>query len=105
MVGDDAFLLDELTAAAGVAAGSTKMLRGRPADVLLELAAQGEADLIVMGALSRGRLRDLILGSTAERILERAQADIMIVKPPGFQTRIGMIVNSALPMAPTYYPI
>jgi universal stress protein E len=97
--------LNELAAAAGLAAASARLLRGRPADVLLELAAKGAADLIVMGALSRGRLGDLVLGSTAEHIVDRVQADIMIVKPAAFETRIDTIIKNELPMTPIYYPL
>jgi nucleotide-binding universal stress UspA family protein len=34
-----------------------------------------------MGALARGRLKELVIGSTAERVLHRAHGDVLIVKP------------------------
>lgn len=96
--------LDEVAEAAGVDAGSARLIRGRPERVLPDLAAAG-ADLIVMGALSRGRLRDLVVGSTAEHILATIDADVMIVKPPGFETAVGTAAHDTLPAAPIYYPI
>jgi len=97
--------LDELAATAGLADGRAWLLRGRPADTLTELAEKGAADLIVMGALSRGRLRDLVIGSTAERVLAAAVGDIMIVKPRSFETRVKPGTRDALPAAPIYYPL
>ncbi len=97
--------LAELAADAGVDVRVMKLVRGRPAEALLDLAANGEADLIVMGALSRGRLRDLILGSTAERLLNQTHADILIVKPPGFETSVGDAVRDELLLSPVHYPL
>ena len=43
---------------------------------------RGEADLIVMGALARGRFAELILGNTAERVLHYGGGDVLVVTPP-----------------------
>jgi universal stress protein E len=37
-----------------------------------------------MGAISRSRLRELFIGSTAERILDRLHCDVLVVKPGDF---------------------
>jgi nucleotide-binding universal stress UspA family protein len=50
--------------------------------VLEGLVDRGAADLVIMGGLSRGRLKDFLIGSTAQRLLERSRADVLIVKPP-----------------------
>jgi len=97
--------LGELITGAGLDSSVTKLVRGRPAETLLALAAGGEADLIVMGALSRGRLRDLILGSTAERLLNQSHADILIVKPPGFETSVGDAMRDEIVLSPVQYPL
>ena len=54
--------------------------------------------------MSRGRLRDLILGSTAEHLLNQTHADILIVKPPGFETSVGDDVCDDLLLSPVHYP-
>jgi len=36
----------------------------------------------VLGAIARGRLREMLIGSTAERVLDRMHCDILVVKPP-----------------------
>jgi universal stress protein E len=54
---------------------------GAPHDVLKRLAERGEADVIIMGALARGRLKDWLIGSTAERVLHSGGVDVLAVKP------------------------
>ncbi len=74
--------LDRLAGEVGLDAGETRLVEGDPVGCLEHLVDEKEADLIVMGALSRGRLADLIIGSTAERLLRHANCDILLVKPP-----------------------
>jgi universal stress protein E len=37
-----------------------------------------------MGAISRSRLEELFVGSTAERVLDRLACDVLVVKPLDF---------------------
>jgi universal stress protein E len=39
------------------------------------------SDVIVMGALSRSRLADALIGNTAEKVLDYLESDVLIVKP------------------------
>lgn len=39
------------------------------------------SDLIVMGALSRSRLADALIGNTAEKVLDYLESDVLIIKP------------------------
>lgn len=74
--------LARLAKAAGPdAAADVRLIEGDPVDSLEQLAEEGEADLIVLGALARGKLASLIIGSTAERLLHRAVCDLLLVKP------------------------
>ena len=41
-----------------------------------------------MGAVSRSGLRNLIIGHTAQRLMDRLPSDILVVKPPGFRTHV-----------------
>jgi universal stress protein E len=54
---------------------------GSPHDVLTLMAGRGEVDVIVMGALARGALKQWIIGSSAERVLHAAAADVLAIKP------------------------
>lgn len=47
------------------------------------LAGELDTAVVVMGALSRSRLDHLLVGSTAERLLDRLEQDVLVIKPEG----------------------
>ncbi len=51
---------------------------------IVEYAGKVHADLIVLGTRGGTNLRDLLLGSTAEKVLEESKCSILAVKPEGF---------------------
>ena len=57
--------------------------QGVAVEVLCDVAVELPADVVVLGAIARGRIRDLIIGSTAERVLDRIVCDILVAKPAG----------------------
>jgi universal stress protein E len=73
--------LNTLASEAGLSPSATRLREGKPQAVLELMIANGEADLIVMGGLSRGRIADLLIGSTAEHMLQHGECDLLIVKP------------------------
>jgi nucleotide-binding universal stress UspA family protein len=56
--------------------------RGDPAEVVTELAAAREVDVIVMGTRGHSKLRQFLLGSTAERVVEHAPCPVLTVHAP-----------------------
>ena len=50
------------------------------ADEIVKAAAEGGFDMIVMGAKGRSALKDLLLGSVAQRVLSTAKIPVMLVK-------------------------
>lgn len=64
------------------------LVGGLPAKVICEIARRTNADIVVMGALSRSGLKGLFIGNTAERLLEEVPCDVLIVKPPQFKSRV-----------------
>jgi universal stress protein E len=64
------------------------MLPGRTNEVLQDLVAEKGIDLLVMGVVARNRLKRIFLGSTAERVLEHLNCDVLLVKSPGFETPV-----------------
>ena len=73
--------LEKLVADAGLPTSVARIAGGgAPHALLRQMAARGEADLIVMGALARGRLEEWFIGSTAERVLTGSAADVLTVK-------------------------
>jgi len=58
----------------------TAVLEGDPADIVVSLATEWGADLIVLGSDSRGRLAHFLLGSTADSVIRRAPCPVMTVR-------------------------
>lgn len=57
---------------------------------IVEYAANVSADLIALGTRGRSNLRDLLLGSTAEKVLAESNCSVLAVKPAGFRHSIAM---------------
>jgi universal stress protein E len=60
---------------------AARLVAGAPHSVLTDMQQRHEADLIVMGALARGRFSELVLGNTAERVLHYGSGDVLTVTP------------------------
>ncbi len=74
--------LQALCSAADLDPSTAKLVSGAPHSVLTDMQQRGEADLVVMGALARGRFVELVLGNTAERVLQHGTGDVLVVTPP-----------------------
>jgi universal stress protein E len=77
------------------ALGNVKIGRGRrhlasahPINAIPTLARKIRSDIVVMGAISRTGLKRLLIGNTAERIIDDLPCDILVVKPRDFETRV-----------------
>lgn len=57
---------------------------GEPAKLITDLSESVEADLIVVGTHGRTGLRRLALGSVAARVVRRATASVLVVRPLDF---------------------
>jgi len=77
-------LLDRIQSLLPMHAGpSTKHLRiGSPAEVIVSMAEEQKADLIVMGARGLGPVKERLLGSVSHRILTLAPCATLIVNGP-----------------------
>jgi universal stress protein E len=64
--------------------GHADLIEGPPVTALPDYVTQNKIDVLVTGAVSRSVIRRLLVGSTAERLLDRLPCDILVVKPvPG----------------------
>lgn len=72
--------LDALAEANHVDAEFLHQLPGRTEEILPVFARSKGAALVVMGALARGGLKRMIIGSTAERTIDHFDCDVMIVR-------------------------
>ncbi|MEO5631599.1 MAG: universal stress protein [Nitrospiraceae bacterium] len=77
-------LLDRVQSLLPMHAGpSTKQLRmGSPVEVIVSMAQEQKADLIVMGAQGLGPVKERLLGSVSHRILTLAPCATLIVNGP-----------------------
>lgn len=64
----------------GVAEVQSKTSKGDPADAILDMAEAAGADLIVVGHRGLGRLKTLIQGSVAHKVLQQADCAVMSVR-------------------------
>ena len=68
---------------------SQRHIVGRhPADAIAQTAREIHSAIVVMGAVSRSGLKRLLIGNTAERVLDLLTCDVLIVKPAHFAARV-----------------
>lgn len=60
------------------------LLQGSPTQVLAEKFNELQPDLVVMGTVGRSGVAGLLIGNTAETILEQLSCSVLAVKPAGF---------------------
>ena len=80
--------MHELAQAHGLDSRAVQVVQGSAAEALPRLAAERQVDLIVMGAVSRSRLRELFVGSTAERVLDHLPCDVLVIKAADFREKL-----------------
>ena len=59
---------------------TTKLLRGRAADKIVETAKQDDFDLVVIGGRGLGGIKEFFLGSVSDRVADEAPCPVLIVK-------------------------
>jgi universal stress protein E len=79
------------------------LMRGDVGQTLPRLVKRTPADLVAMGAVSRSGLKRLFIGNTAERLIDKLDCDVLIVKPPGFKSPVPRRPVRLLPYPP--YPL
>jgi universal stress protein E len=74
--------VDEIATSHRVSAENIHLVAGSAHTQLPLFAHSLNAALVIMGAISRSRLRRVFIGATAERTLDRLDCDLLIVKLP-----------------------
>jgi universal stress protein E len=64
------------------------LLKGEAGPLITELAQAKAIDLIVMGTVSRAGIAGLLIGNTAEKVLQQVDCSMLTVKPEGFVTSV-----------------
>lgn len=89
---------------------STRVARSRrylvaadPVSGILEASRKSRSDIVVMGAISRSGFKRLLIGNTAEKILDELRSDILVVKPAKFPDRVPRAVRGVQVLMPNWY--
>ena len=77
--------LERLAGPAGIKPSHRHLIARHPSDAIEQVAAQTHSTVVIMGALARSGLRSLLIGNTAEKVLDRLPCDLLVVKPAGFR--------------------
>ena len=72
----------ELLAGHALPPDAVRLVEGAAVDVLPAWCTANGIDVLVAGVVSRSRLAEAIVGSTAERLLERVSCDLLVVRGP-----------------------
>jgi universal stress protein E len=68
--------------------GRRHLVEGHPLNVIPATARRLHCALVIMGAVSRSGFRRLLIGNTAEGVIDQLGCDLLIVKPAHFKQRI-----------------
>ncbi len=58
--------------------------KGPASEVVCDVVAKNRINLLVMGTVARTGVRGLIIGNTAESVVDNVRCSVIAVKPPGF---------------------
>jgi hypothetical protein len=58
----------------------TRLVRGQVAQAIVKAADDRKCDLIVLGSKGRSALRDLLIGSVAQRVVALADVPVTLIK-------------------------
>jgi universal stress protein E len=64
------------------------LVQGRPNEAIPGTAKRERSAIVAMGVVSRSGLKRFFIGNTAEFVMDAVAADILVVKPPDFESRI-----------------
>ena len=80
--------VERLAGRHGVLPADRYVLPGLATRVLPEAVSRVGADILLLGAVSRSRLDQPFIGTTAERVIDRVECDVFVVKPAGYRSPV-----------------
>ena len=80
--------LDKALKDSGIAPANRHLVARHAVDAIPESARKLGAGIVVMGAISRSGIKRLLVGNTAERILDALPCDVLVVKPARFKAKV-----------------
>ncbi len=67
--------------------------KGPPEEVVRRVVEKSRINLLIMGTLARTGIPGVLIGNTAERILDEVKCSVIAVKPPGFVSPIASPIS------------
>ena len=64
------------------------LIKGQAGDVIPDLTERLEVDLVIIGTVGRAGVPGLLVGNTAEGVLNAVDSSVLTLKPEGFETPI-----------------
>ena len=73
--------MDGLLSTYSIAADNIHLVDETPVNAILQSQEDLQANIIVIGALSRSRIAEAIVGNTADRLLDYVKSDLYVIRP------------------------
>ncbi|MFT5815352.1 MAG: universal stress protein E [Psychroserpens sp.] len=67
-----------------IAPENTHVKEGLPEDIIQSIAAELDAELVILGTIGRTGLSAALIGNTAEHVIDRLNCDVLALKPDGY---------------------
>lgn len=67
---------------------AVELVPGEPEEAIARFVESHGIDIVVIGTVARTGISGLVMGNTAERVLQRLRGSVFAVKPPGYQTPV-----------------
>lgn len=68
----------------GIKSDNTHVSEGLPEDVIPEVAAEIDAELVILGTVGRTGISAALIGNTAEHVIDSINCDLLAIKPEGY---------------------
>jgi nucleotide-binding universal stress UspA family protein len=96
--------VEDARALVGAVVPVEKIARGRSSDLLLRTAEQREETLIAVGSHGQGRIRGIVMGSTATELVHKAPCSVLVTRKAsdGFPQRVVVGVDGSSESAAAY---
>lgn len=75
-----------LANAYGIDSNHCHVKEGLPEDVIPDLAAQLDAELVILGTVGRTGFSAALIGNTAEHVIDSINCDLLAIKPDGYKS-------------------
>lgn len=67
-----------------ISVANTHVVEGLPETVIEQVAAQIDAELVILGTIGRTGISAALIGNTAEHVIDQLDCDVLALKPDGY---------------------